>query len=41
MVILGGSRVLGPEPWLNPGDLGCWWLDETGAPRALPWTMEN
>lgn len=41
MVILGGSRVLGPEPRLDPGDLGCWWLAETGPPRALPWTMEN
>ena len=41
MVILGGSRVPGPEPWLNPGDLGCWWLAETGPPQALPWTMED
>ena len=41
MVILGGSRVPGPEPWLDPGDLGCWWLAETGPPLALPWTMED
>ena len=41
MVILGGSRVPGPEPWLDPGDLGCWWLAETGPPHALPWRMED
>jgi len=41
MLILGGSRVPGPEPWLDPGDLGCWWLAETGPPLALPWTMED
>ncbi len=41
MVILGGSRVPGPEPWLDPRDLGCWWLAETGPPLALPWTMED
>ena len=41
MVILGGSRVLGPEPWLDSRDLGCWWLAETGPPLALPWTMED
>lgn len=41
MVILGGSRVPGPERCLDPGDLGCWWLAETGPPLALPWRMED
>ena len=41
MVILGGSRQVGPEPWLERRDLGCWWMQETGDPLPLAWTMED
>jgi len=41
MLILGGSRKEGPQPQLDPCDLGCWWLAEAADPLPLPWTMED